>query len=180
MEIRFLTAEDVGAYRELRLQALQESPTAFGSSYEQEICLSLTEFAARIGSDDANRFICGAFDDRQQLIGMLGFSQERLKRAHIGSIWSMYVSPKFRSQGVGGALLDRVLTHARKIDVLRQIILGVTANNSTAISLYRARGFERFGLERDALLVDGIYFDEEHLALHFNDVSTYLAAKIEG
>ena len=80
MEIRFLTAEDVGAYRELRLQALQESPTAFGSSYEQEICLSLTEFAARIGAEDANRFICGAFDDRQQLIGMLGFSRDRLKR----------------------------------------------------------------------------------------------------
>jgi hypothetical protein len=52
MEIRFLTSEDIGAYRELRLQALQESPTAFGSSYEQEVCLSLTEFAARIGSID--------------------------------------------------------------------------------------------------------------------------------
>ena len=85
----------------------------------------------------------------------------------------MYVSPKFRVQGVGGALLDRVLSHAKKNDVLRQIILGVTANNSAAISLYRSRGFKRFGLERDALLVDGTYFDEEHLELYFNDV-TYL------
>ena len=90
----------------------------------------------------------------------------------------MYVSPKFRVQGVGGALLDRVLSHAKKNDVLRQIILGVTANNSAAISLYRSRDFKRFGLERDALLVDGTYFDEEHLGLYFNDI-TYLPAKME-
>ncbi len=171
MEIRFLTVADVAAYRELRLQALQESPTAFGSSYEQEICLSLAEFAARIGFDTANRFICAAVDDRQQMIGMLGFSREsRLKRAHIGAIWSMYVVPKFRNQGVGAALLDQVLAHARELGVLRQIILGVTANNSAAISLYRSRGFKRFGLEHDALFVDGTYFDEEHLVLYFTHV----------
>jgi hypothetical protein len=30
-KIRFLTSQDVVAYRELRLQALRESPTAFAS-----------------------------------------------------------------------------------------------------------------------------------------------------
>jgi hypothetical protein len=34
-----------------------------------------------------------------------------------------------------------------------------------AVSLYRSRGFERYGLERDALCIDGEYFDEEHLVL---------------
>jgi ribosomal protein S18 acetylase RimI-like enzyme len=65
-------------------------------------------------------------------------------------------------------LLDEALSHARQLGVLRQIILTVTVNNLAAYSLYRSRGFGRFGLERDALCIDGAYFDEEHFALHFN------------
>jgi ribosomal protein S18 acetylase RimI-like enzyme len=170
MEIRFLNSEDVVVYRDLRLQALKESPTAFGSSYEQECCFSLTDFAARLRPhDDSANGIFAAFDDTDKLIGMLGFSREsRLKRSHIGSLWSMYVLPEFRRQGVGAALLDEALSHARQLDGLRQIILTVTTNNLAALSLYRSRGFERFGLERNALFFDGTYFDEEHLALYFN------------
>jgi ribosomal protein S18 acetylase RimI-like enzyme len=170
MKIRFLTSQDVNTYRDLRLQALRESPTAFNSSYEQEVGHPLTVFAARLHSDDDSaNCIFGAIDDSNQLIGMLGFSSEsRPKRAHIGSLWSMYVLPEFRHRGVGATLLDEALFHARQLGVLRQIILTVTMNNLAACSLYRSRGFERFGLERDALCIDGAYFDEEYLALHFN------------
>ncbi|MCG6137175.1 MAG: GNAT family N-acetyltransferase [Nostoc sp. LLA-1] len=170
MEIRFLNSQDVVVYRELRLQALRESPTAFGSSYEQESCFSLTDFAARLRPhNDSTNGIFGAFDDRNKLIGMLGFSREsRLKRVHIGSLWSMYVLPEFRRRGVGTALLDKALSHAKHLDGLRQILITVTTNNLAACSLYKSRGFERFGLERDALFIDGTYFDEEHLALHLS------------
>ncbi|NDJ25538.1 GNAT family N-acetyltransferase [Nostoc sp. B(2019)] len=170
MEIRFLNSQDVVVYRDLRLQALIESPTAFASSYEQESCFSLTDFAARLRPhDDSANGIFGAFGDKDRLIGMLGFSREsRLKRTHIGSLWSMYVLPEFRRQGVAATLLDEALSHAQQIDGLRQIILAVTTTNVAAVSLYKSRGFERFGLERDALFIDGTYFDEEHLALYFN------------
>jgi len=136
MEIRFLNSQDVTAYRNLRLRALKESPTAFGSSYEQEICFSLSDFAARLQphNDPANG-IFGAFNHKF-LIGMLGFSREnRLKRAHIGSLWSMYVLPEFRNRGIGALLLDTALAHARQLGSLRQIILTVNTNNSVASSL---------------------------------------------
>src|SRR5438105_15205293 len=115
MKVRLLTSDDVSDYRELRLQALQESPTAFGSSYEHEATLPLEEFAARLRlhGDPANG-IFGAFSDANNLIGMLGFAREnRAKRAHIGSLWGMYVLPGFRGQHVGAALLDQALSHAR-------------------------------------------------------------------
>lgn len=170
MEIRFLNSQDVSAYHALRLQALQESPTAFGSSYEQEACLPMTDFAARLCPTDPVNGVFGAFDGtKERLIGMLGFSCEsRLKRAHIGTLWSMYVVPEFRSRGVGAALLDAALSHAKGLGILRQIVLSVTANNKAASSLYKSRGFQPFGFERDALFVDGAYFDEEHLVLHFD------------
>lgn len=170
MKIRFLNLQNVTAYRELRLQALSESATAFASSFEQEACLTLTDFEARLNAhDNYTSGIFGAFDDTERLGGMLGFSREsRPKRAHIGSLWSMYVLPEFRRQGVGSALPDWALSHAQQLGVVRQIILTVTANNLAASSLYKSRGFERFGLERNALFINGTYFDEEHLALHFN------------
>jgi ribosomal protein S18 acetylase RimI-like enzyme len=170
MKIRFLNSQNVNAYRELRLQALGESATAFASSFEQEACLTLTDFIARLNAhDNYNSGIFGAFDDKERLRGMLGFSHEsRPKRAHVGSLWSMYVLPEFRRQGVGSALLDSALSHARQLSVVRQIILTVTANNLAASSLYKSRGFERFGFERNALFIDSTYFDEEHLVLYFN------------
>ncbi|WP_017300875.1 GNAT family N-acetyltransferase [Nodosilinea nodulosa] len=169
MEIRFLDSRHVVVYRELRLQALRESPAAFASSYEQEAEFSLADFAARLHpSPDSASGIFGAFDANDQLVGLLGFSREtRPKRAHIASLWSMYVGPEFRGQGLGAALLDRAISHAQQLGGLRQIILSVTAGNLAARSLYLSRGFEPFGLERGALFVDGSYLDEEHLALYF-------------
>lgn len=68
MEIRFLNIQDVVVYRELRLQALRDSPTAFGSSYEEESCFSLTDFAARLRPhDNSANGIFGAFSDTDKL-----------------------------------------------------------------------------------------------------------------
>ncbi len=167
MTIRFLDSADLTAYRNLRLAGLKESPTAFGSSCVDEVDMPLTEFAARMrphGNPDNGIF--GAFVEDRGLVGILGFATEkRVKRAHIASMWGMYVSPEFRGQGFGAALVDEAIAHARKLGTVRQIVLSVTANNVVAASLYRSRGFERYGLERDAICVDGKYFDEEHLAL---------------
>jgi len=174
MQIRFLTEPDLGNYRELRLHALQESPTSFGSSYEQESKMPLLELAIRLrpNGDPANG-IFGAITDRMQLAGTLGFTRENhLKRAHIGSVWGMYVLSQFRGQGMGAALLDHALSHARKLRGLRQVVLTVTSGNVPATALYKSRGFERFGLQRNALFVDGAFFDEEHWALIFPEPGT--------
>jgi ribosomal protein S18 acetylase RimI-like enzyme len=170
MTIRFLDSGDLTAYRDLRLAALQESPTAFGSSYVEEADLPLTEFADRLRPPNKpDNGVIGAFVDDGRLVGVLGFGREyRVKRAHIASIWGMYVSPEFRGQGFGAALLDEAIAHARRLGSVRQIILSVTASNVAAGALYRSRGFERFGMERDALCVDGKYFDEEQMALYLN------------
>ena len=168
MTIRFLDSGDLTAYRDLRLAALQESPTAFGSSHIEEADLPLTEFAARLRPPDKpDNGIFGAFVDDKGLVGILGFAREyRVKRAHIASVWGMYVSPEFRGRGFGAALVDEAIAHARMLGSVRQIVLSVTASNVAAGALYRSRGFERIGLERDALCIDGKYFDEEQMALY--------------
>ena len=171
MTIRFLTTDDVETYRALRLHALQKSSTAFCSSYAEEVELPIRSFADRLQPDgDPGNGIVGAFDENGKLVGMLGFSREkRVKRAHIGSLWSMYVLPEYRGQHVGASLLDRAIAHAKSLG-LRQLSLSVNADNTAACGLYYSRGFERFGFERDTIFVDGKYFDEEHLVLYFTEV----------
>jgi len=169
MNIRFLKFPDITAYRELRLRALKESPSAFGSDYDYEAALPQGEFAARLqpNGNPANG-VFGAFADDGRLAGLLGFTREnRRKRAHVAALWSMYVLPEFRRQGMGAALLDQAIAHARCLHGIRQITLSVTANNEAARRLYVSRGFERYGLERNALLIDGEFFDEDHMVLFF-------------
>lgn len=167
MTIRFLDSNDLTAYRDLRLAGLKESPTAFGSSYVEEVELPLTEFAARMRPHaNPDNGIFGAFTEERGLVGILGFAREhRVKRSHIAALWGMYVSLEFRGQRIGAALVDEAIAHARRLGSVRQIVLSVTANNVVAASLYRSRGFERYGLEHDAICVDGRYFDEEQMAL---------------
>ena len=167
MIIQFLTPHELVPYHELRLHALKESPYAFGSDFEHEATLPLEEFAARLRPNgNPKNGIFGAFAGNGRLTGMLGFTREnRRKRAHVVILWSMYVLPEFRKQGIGAALLDQAIIHARELGGVRQIILSVTANNEAACALYASRGFERYGLEHDALLIDGHFFDEEHLVL---------------
>jgi ribosomal protein S18 acetylase RimI-like enzyme len=166
VKIRCLTEPDVPSFRDLRLFALQESPTAFCSSYEQETRWPLADFAKKVltpNEPDSRMF--GAFTAEGRLAGMLGLLRDpRPKRAHIATLWTMYVHPEFRGQGVGAALIDESLTYARRLG-LRLLILTVTDGNTAARALYAARGFQRFGLEPDALLVGGQLYDQEHMAL---------------
>ena len=62
-------------------------------------------------------------------------------------------------------LLDRLLGRARQEPGLALIQLSVESTNGPAKSLYTSFGFETYGIERQAIFVDGEYFDEELMAL---------------
>ncbi len=160
--LRELGPDDVDAYRPLRLEALQDAPSAFASSFEEE---SEREPAAtrerlRAGPESAT---FGAFLDG----GLVGtgslFRLPRRKERHKAYLVGMYVAPAARRTGVGRALVAAVLDRARTMPGLRQVLLGVEAGNAPARALYEAFGFEAFGYERDALIVDGVAYDEVHM-----------------
>jgi ribosomal protein S18 acetylase RimI-like enzyme len=166
MTVRQLTADDASAYQTLRLLALQESPTAFSSSYSDEAGRSPSEVASRVTpAPDGSLCVFGAFvNDR--LAGFLAFVRpKRAKLLHSAELAGMYVAPEVRRRGVAGALLDAVIAHARSLPGMRQLKLAVNATNDAARSLYLSRGFTLFGSEPDALCVDGRYYDEEYYVL---------------
>jgi ribosomal protein S18 acetylase RimI-like enzyme len=165
MEIRFLTAADAGEWWRLRLEALDGDPEAFSSSAEEHRLLTVDDVKTRLGTDAADSFVVGAFED-ERLCGMGGFYREKgLKSRHKGWVWGVYVSPTKRGVGIGRRMLLTLLDRAAGVDGLEQILLSVTANQKSAIRLYRSLGFESFGCEPRALKIGDKFIDEEYMIL---------------
>ncbi|WEV41366.1 ribosomal protein S18-alanine N-acetyltransferase [Bifidobacterium sp. ESL0682] len=66
---------------------------------------------------------------------------------HEAQIMSVGVDQRYRRQGIGGNLLDRLIRYACMYHV-RRIRLEVRADNEAAQRLYRSKGFKNIGLLR--------------------------------
>ncbi|HET6180788.1 MAG TPA: N-acetyltransferase [Candidatus Sulfotelmatobacter sp.] len=165
MEIRFLTSDDAGEWWRLRKEALLGDPEAFSASGEEHEPLGLEEVRKRLGSEDGERFVVGAFEDGR-LNGMAGFYREKgLKSRHKGRVWGVYVTPATRGEGVGDRMMQALLQRGSAIEGIEQILLSVTTTQVSAVRLYRSLGFESFGREPRALKIGERFIDEEFMIL---------------
>jgi ribosomal protein S18 acetylase RimI-like enzyme len=69
------------------------------------------------------------------------------------------VIPEMRGQGIGKALLDRCIQHARTLPELEDLALWVILGNERAKALYEAAGFEAFCIEPRAFKIGERYYD---------------------
>jgi RimJ/RimL family protein N-acetyltransferase len=154
MSVRVLVGADAREFQRLRLEGLQQCPTAFASHYEEERDTGIEAVATQLEPTE-DRVVCGAYFDTS-LVGILGMDREgRRNLRHKALLWGMYVTPSFRGKGVWRDLLNLVLRHAEAMPGLRQINLWVNPENESAVALYRSSGFEPVGSERAFLPVDG-------------------------
>jgi ribosomal protein S18 acetylase RimI-like enzyme len=159
VELRRLMPEDAAVYREIRLEALADSPDAFASTLEAEQDRPLESFAARL----ADAHVIGAFDG-PRLAGVAGFyAQAGPKHAHKGMLWGMYVRPAYRGTGIGRVLVEAIIAHARQRVELLQLF--VVSDNTAARRLYASLGFVEYGVERHATKYRGQYHDDVLMAL---------------
>jgi ribosomal protein S18 acetylase RimI-like enzyme len=162
MEIRRLTPSDAAQFRRLRLEALKGDPTAFGSSYSEQVRQPLTLFEEKL-KKSASNWMFGSFD-HGKLIATLRLTREELKKErHKASIYGVFTAPAHRRRGVARALLQMAIDRAKKWK-LRQVRLSVVASNVAAVRLYQSEGFSKYGEEQDSLFVAGKFYSEYLLA----------------
>jgi ribosomal protein S18 acetylase RimI-like enzyme len=138
--IRRLTPGDTAIYRECRLDALRDTPTAFASSYEEEAVRPLEAFQDRLSGTSSATF--GAFDG-ERLIGLTGiFRDERQYRRHKMTIVSVFVRPEYRGKKVGAALIEAAIAYARNANGVESVQLSVESTNAPAKALYASFGFK--------------------------------------
>jgi ribosomal protein S18 acetylase RimI-like enzyme len=141
MRVRRLRADEADALRELRLRSLQDSPWAFGSSYERELGYGSEWWELRARQVDDVVYVA---EDGGALVGMAG----GFVAGGAVQLWGMWVAPGARGRGSGRALVEAVLGWAGE----RPVQLEVTDDERgrPAEALYRSLGFVPTG-ERERL-----------------------------
>lgn len=152
--VRLLAAEDVEAYRELRLAGLRAHPHAFAAAAEDEVAWPVSQWTARL----QQRATFGAFVGAD-LVGTAALSLDAGRKVrHRGHLFGVYVAPSARGTGAGRALIAAVLAAAR--GQAEELVLSVAIGNAPAIALYLACGFRAYAVDADAIRVDGVPVDD--------------------
>lgn len=165
MDIRLLDPSHAKDWWQLRLEALETEPDAFGSAPEDHRKLSAEDIAARLRPVEQGNFVYGAFADGA-LSGMAGFRRdESTKGRHRGNLWGVYVAAPLRGKGVARGLVKAVIARAQSYPGLEHITLTVSVPQDPARKLYESLGFRSWGREPFALKVGDNYVDEYHMVL---------------
>ena len=164
IDIRRISAADGPELKEIRLAALRDAPSAFGSTYAEEAERSDTEWSerARLASTGLDRITFLARLDARP-IGIAGGYREEEQSTEVDLV-SMWTAPDVRRTGTGRLLVREVIDWAAQTGA-SSVGLWVTRGNSPAQLLYESMGFRETG-EYQALPSDPCA-DEIRMRLDF-------------
>lgn len=135
-----LDPADGPTLRAMRLAALTDAPTAFGSTLARESAWTDADWADRARErTDGTRSVTFIAWHGSHPVGISGGYVDPADPtlAHLVSMW---VAPDARRTGISRRLVDAVLAWARSRG-LRAVTLSVTVGNTAAERLYTRAGF---------------------------------------
>jgi GNAT superfamily N-acetyltransferase len=139
LDIKLLTPDDWRTLREIRLSALQESPGAFLSTYEQEEKHDPPRWRAEFVRGDWYVGIARV-ESADEPVSMAGITREPSTPAHQRFLEYVWVAPGFRRHGNAFNMINEVLDRL-KLSGVRTVFLWVLDGNDGAMRLYEQLGF---------------------------------------
>jgi ribosomal protein S18 acetylase RimI-like enzyme len=159
MTIRRIGADDLEAFKRIRLEALREEPLAYASSFEDWAVLSDDEWRGRMSEPIVAAFL------GEEPVALAGLMRQRPgKMVHRASIVMVYVRKDQRGTGLASDLIDAIIDEARAWGIV-QLELAVTAENQAAVRFYERKGFLEIGRIPGALMHEGREIDDIMMAL---------------
>lgn len=148
--VRRLGPDEAALWRDLRLEALEHHPEAYGATHDDWAGRPLEDFAHRLR--DARVF--GVFAGGA-LAGSMALDVEA---GGVGVITAVYLREPFRGRGLARAMLRKLEQSARAAGVQR-LRLSVAEVNTAARGFYLTNGFHDQGTEPRVLARDGRFLE---------------------
>ena len=165
--IEILKPEDWRLFKSVRLMSLQTDPTAFLHSFTEEEKYSDEEWENKISSELFTMYVDKKDSNIAAFAGVKRESSDRFE--HSAIVGPFYTLPPFRRQGMGGALLSKILEDLRSDNSTKKALLYVNETQKEAISLYQKIGFQKAGLLKKETYIDGKYYDQFIMEILFEE-----------
>jgi GNAT superfamily N-acetyltransferase len=158
-EVRLLGPEDWQTWRSLRLLALADAPSAFGSTWEHESAYDETDWRAGL-ADHGPRVLVTA-DQRPASIGGAFIDSDAIDGQEALHVIAMWTHPDWRGRGLAARVLTALVEWAAPRGLT--LVLDVAIDNAAARRAYQAFGFVSTGRRRP--LRDGSTEQVEQMVL---------------
>lgn len=156
--IRRFTASGVEHYRTLRLEALQQEPGVFSSSYAREIAFTKEQWLDRLNNVSS---ACFGLYHGDELVGLTGIVIDKLE-THLAHMTQSYIRAEYRGKGLSHLLYDARIQWAKEkgIKILR---IGHRENNLRSKAANQHYGFKYTYRESinwpDGTVDDSLYYE---------------------
>lgn len=158
--IRPICESDLRAYREIRLEALQAHPEAYGSDYAEQAAdpdsIWMERIGGSVGGTASRIFLAEAAGE---VVGLAAvFREKGVKVCHSATLVSVYVRPQWRGRQVTDGLIEQVVSWCASAGV-RILRLTVNSSNTRAIRCYERCGFRVYGIQPEVIRIGARYHD---------------------
>jgi GNAT superfamily N-acetyltransferase len=144
IEVERIQSHQGGLLRELRLRALKDAPDAFLENYDDASKQPLEHWQERAKKHATSPQAVNFFGFLNgELAGMVG-AYITDDEPGIVNLCAMWVAPEARHQGVGKALVNRVIYWAKQVHASK-VRLWVNRENVIAAQFYHSCGFNDTG-----------------------------------
>lgn len=163
VEIVTLRVDEWQLYKQIRVEAVSDSPQAFGSNRDAQLAHPDSFWQKRLedaakGKEQWMLFARAGGD----LVGMTGAYRDE-ENPREATVISVYVTPAWRGKGISARLM-RAILEALKAAGIRKVWIGVNIEQKAALHLYLKTGFQ-VELTEHNRMGDGKFHDEYRMSM---------------
>ena len=162
--IRCISADDAEAFSTLRREVTLENPVPMGLTYEEELTRTMDSFRAQLSFTPPNVMFGSFIEGELIATAAVGYTSRFPSSRHKMVMWGVFTSPRYRRQGLSKQVVEAAIEHAFRNSVSR-INLQVYLPSEPAVTMYKSIGFVEFGVESEAIYINGQYHDGVHMTL---------------
>jgi ribosomal protein S18 acetylase RimI-like enzyme len=171
--IRTIEPNDAAEFWALRFEMLELEPFAYGADLEDHADSSTNDQVRKLGAFTDGDCAVGAWLDGELVGSAILRREPGRKFLHKANVFSVYIKPHARGQGIARTMMLEVIARARSLPQITQLNIGVMSTQTAARALYESLSFEAWGCEPRALMIDGRFADETHMVLDFKRDSRF-------